>query len=932
MSRLHAQGIVHRDLKLSNILLNTEGDQPRLVVNDFSSAVSEEALRRGLYGDQGPTQQELSLQYAPPEVRLSSDSHFSFDLEVPESYDIWSVGIIFLEILLGTGDVFEVEDQRTAAIIRHRLYSSRQRVDTSPDGNQDKLLSDALFLASLSEFCIFQSYSNFKDESSTTSDLNPNEPNNVDSDFTIIKYSDSNTDLIETSEFKVDNRLTKSLQSKSAMACKAVESSSIMSVSQPHLHSFTENNKSLQVTSPRLCESFETIRKHIQPLLQSPRCGQETLRRLLLKKDSLGVGFDDRWGLDLLTRLLQFEPNLRMPLSEALLHAYFVGPYRSSVDDSEHATAAERDIYDERNNVSVGGTAASSPAILATARRRVPASSATTSTASSTIINCTIDDDNRICGSTEMESSFAGNVETDEVDYVSLWLELDNLEAVANNDSTTDESDLFSLDTKFIAEPEESNAFPLWELLNVSYFCPRCHRHFSSYESCITHARARRHGSRCQFTYNSSFLPSCTTEHSLTPADPHSGWCDLQGRRGYLEDRHGLDIRENYSFYGVYDGHFGSRTARFTARHLPTSFYEAITKPGADVEFDLSSVNSSFLALNAQNFHILDHINNQSRQHWASTIQLSDDEDIVTNIDDKLVTVKEIRSSMRSAYLQTDSLFLQVISGTKEISGTTATTIALFPNHIVVGNVGDSRAVLCCNVDGGPILLTEDHTASSAREVTRVLSRGGWFSAPSPGSHSPSRVNDRLAVTRSLGDFAMKPDIVIADPDVIVISRTQPTLESKENGLLSTHNRINNNLHSERPLPEPNSCILYKELLQSLSNERHSSGEDNSQNSSISSQLFVIIASDGVWDEVSLSDSVDIVCEQLHADLLLYRSTMNISTSILHASDEKSLSLTWTSMHSANLFHRAAKRLTEEALLRGSSDNIGTCVIDLVSF
>jgi len=139
-----------------------------------------------------------------------------------------------------------------------------------------------------------------------------------------------------------------------------------------------------------------------------------------------------------------------------------------------------------------------------------------------------------------------------------------------------------------------------------------------------------------------------------------------------------------------------------------------------------------------------------------------------------------------------------------------------------------------------------------------VLSRSGWFSAPSLGSDSPSRVNDRLAVTRSLGDFVLKPDVIIADPDVLVLSRRS--------------------LH-----------------------------------------LFIIIASDGVWDCVSPGDAVAIVREQLHP-------TANDCPII--ADNAESVSST-TPPHSADLFHRAAKRLAEEAYLRGSSDNIGSCVIDL---
>jgi hypothetical protein len=46
-----------------------------------------------------------------------------------------------------------------------------------------------------------------------------------------------------------------------------------------------------------------------------------------------------RWGLHLLSRLLEWDPSQRMTLEEAQHHAYFVGPYVSHVDGAEFATA-----------------------------------------------------------------------------------------------------------------------------------------------------------------------------------------------------------------------------------------------------------------------------------------------------------------------------------------------------------------------------------------------------------------------------------------------------------------------------------------------------------------------------------------------------------------------------------------------------------------
>ena len=39
--------------------------------------------------------------------------------------DIWSLGVVFLELLLGTDDVFSV-DQRTAAMIQQRLRGASE--------------------------------------------------------------------------------------------------------------------------------------------------------------------------------------------------------------------------------------------------------------------------------------------------------------------------------------------------------------------------------------------------------------------------------------------------------------------------------------------------------------------------------------------------------------------------------------------------------------------------------------------------------------------------------------------------------------------------------------------------------------------------------------------------------------------------------------
>ncbi|CDR88105.1 related to phosphoprotein phosphatase 2C [Sporisorium scitamineum] len=72
---------------------------------------------------------------------------------------------------------------------------------------------------------------------------------------------------------------------------------------------------------------------------------------------------------------------------------------------------------------------------------------------------------------------------------------------------------------------------------------------------------------------------------------------------------------------------------------------------------------------------------------------------------------------------------------------------------LYMANVGDARAVLCRG--GKAVRLTYDHKGSDAQEVKRITDAGGFV--------MNSRVNGVLAVTRSLGDSAMK-EFVVGSP------------------------------------------------------------------------------------------------------------------------------------------------------------------------
>lgn len=154
-ARLADNGIVHRDIKPSNVMCQMDGKledifeavdadvtKIRCVLGDFSSAW-DQFSDQNLYS-KGPSKDEQTQEYAPPEA-LTWQSWIPFHAEKPESYDSWSIGVLALELLLGTPNVFSV-DQRTTTLLTIKM---------TKHGASHEDIQRALYLAALSQFCIF---------------------------------------------------------------------------------------------------------------------------------------------------------------------------------------------------------------------------------------------------------------------------------------------------------------------------------------------------------------------------------------------------------------------------------------------------------------------------------------------------------------------------------------------------------------------------------------------------------------------------------------------------------------------------------------------------------------------------------------------------------------------------------------------------------
>lgn len=111
---------------------------------DFGSGVDVMDPMR-LYAGVKPSKQDSSLGYAPPEVLFGSEPY-----DEPKAYDLWSVGVVLLEVVLGSPEVFRL-DGRTRAKLEAKLSP-----DVSPETRKQ-----ALLLGAFMELCLHENTEQF---------------------------------------------------------------------------------------------------------------------------------------------------------------------------------------------------------------------------------------------------------------------------------------------------------------------------------------------------------------------------------------------------------------------------------------------------------------------------------------------------------------------------------------------------------------------------------------------------------------------------------------------------------------------------------------------------------------------------------------------------------------------------------------------------
>ena len=350
---------------------------------------------------------------------------------------------------------------------------------------------------------------------------------------------------------------------------------------------------------------------------------------------------------------------------------------------------------------------------------------------------------------------------------------------------------------------------------DLNFTCPKCGRIFpGDWTACDNHVTARKHGRRCTYALGNSL--SCLSEHSMLPLDEHSGWCELQGRRKYMEDMHSIVFEQSYKLFAVFDGHSGTKSARFASRRLHALFDIYLSREETPNCQDSFTWQKQAERLGRINTHLRDPITsllNLSRKVSGSEnfslIALGtellvppdnnqesfdrpyefSETDRNTPGGSRGTSVAHGISAMHEAFAQTN-IDLSSTMTSLDSSGSTASVVVLFRDHLLVANIGDSRVILCCSTGTAsstssfPVRLTVDHTPYDVEERSAVESRGGFVT--NDGVH---RVNGKLAVSRSFGDYSIS-SFISAKPDITVLRLRYPLHLHLRSNMGNTDNSI----------------------------------------------------------------------------------------------------------------------------------------------
>lgn len=194
------------------------------------------------------------------------------------------------------------------------------------------------------------------------------------------------------------------------------------------------------------------------------------------------------------------------------------------------------------------------------------------------------------------------------------------------------------------------------------------------------------------------------------------------------------DLQEDYKFYGVFDGHCGTRAAKFASRALHLNlelFLNAARGPDETQEVDRTSfiehavrsafrkTQSDFLEQVGQHQHHMQHdMGAAAAEHGVHSERI---ETVESSTSGRVYVSAEDSEAVAAPREAVSGVPVPAAAGTataaaEDDSGTTATVALVYPDLTVVAHVGDSRAVMCCDDSGRAVEITEGVCVCVLRE------------------------------------------------------------------------------------------------------------------------------------------------------------------------------------------------------------------------
>lgn len=221
------------------------------------------------------------------------------------------------------------------------------------------------------------------------------------------------------------------------------------------------------------------------------------------------------------------------------------------------------------------------------------------------------------------------------------------------------------------------------------------------------------------------------------------------GRHGCLPDDQDFAGHKGQIFCGVFDGHgpLGRDVARHVRDSLPKKLSASLAPRAED---DAPSSNAD--------------VDSFDKSDCTSSSDTSDEHQLLSSWKSLIVKAFEDVDEELRQHSGIDCL----------CSGTTAVTVVRQGDHLIIANLGDSRAVLCARDSKGrpvSVQITTDLKPDLPGEAERILSCKGRIFAMDdepdvPRLWLPDQDAPGLAMARAFGDFCLKSHGLICTPEV----------------------------------------------------------------------------------------------------------------------------------------------------------------------